>query len=194
MVDKLMYLKQLEVESIYIICEVVVEFDNLVMLYLIGKDFVVMLYLVCKVFFFGKLFFLVMYVDICWKFQEMYRFCDWMVEEMGLDLIIYVNLDGVVQGINLFIYGSVKYIDVMKIEGFKQVLDKYGFDVVFGGVCCDEEKLWVKEWVYLFCDSKYCWDLKNQCFELWNIYNGKVKKGELICVFLLFNWIELDIW
>lgn len=106
-------------ESIYIICEVVVEFLNLVMFYFIGKDFSVMLYLVCKVFYSGMLFFLLLYVDIGWKFCEMYEFCDCMVKVYGCELLVYKNLEGVVMGINLFVYGSVKYIDIMKIEGLK---------------------------------------------------------------------------
>lgn len=153
-----------------------------------------MLYLVCKVFYLGILLFLLLYVDIGWKFCEMYEFCDWIVKVYGCELLVYKNLEGVVMGINLFVYGSVKYIDIMKIEGLKQVLNKYGFDVVFGGVCCDEEKFCVKECIYFFCDCFYCWDLKNQCLELWYNYNGQINKGESICVFLFFNWIELDIW
>ena len=124
----------------------------------------------------------------------MYRFRDRMVEEMGLDLITHVNPDGVAQGINPFTHGSAKHTDVMKTEGLKQALDKYGFDAAFGGARRDEEKSRAKERVYSFRDSKHRWDPKNQRPELWNIYNGKVKKGESIRVFPLSNWTELDIW
>ena len=194
MLDKLTHLKQLEAESIHIIREVAAEFDNPVMLYSIGKDSAVMLHLARKAFFPGKLPFPVMHVDTRWKFQEMYAFREKMVNEYGLDLITHINPDGVAQDMNPFTYGSAKHTDVMKTEGLKQALDKYGFDAAFGGARRDEEKSRAKERVYSFRDSKHRWDPKNQRPELWNIYNGKVKKGESIRVFPLSNWTELDIW
>lgn len=194
MLDKLTHLKQLEAESIHIIREVAAEFDNPVMLYSIGKDSAVMLHLARKAFFPGKLPFPVLHVDTRWKFQEMYRFREKMVNEYGLDLITHINPDGVAQDMNPFTYGSAKHTDVMKTEGLKQALDKYGFDAAFGGARRDEEKSRAKERVYSFRDSKHRWDPKNQRPELWNVYNGKVKKGESIRVFPLSNWTELDIW
>ena len=194
MLDKLTHLKQLEAESIHIIREVAAEFDNPVMLYSIGKDSAVMLHLARKAFFPGKLPFPVLHVDTRWKFQEMYRFREKMVSEYGLDLLIHINPDGVAQDMNPFTYGSAKHTDVMKTEGLKQALDKYGFDAAFGGARRDEEKSRAKERVYSFRDSKHRWDPKNQRPELWNVYNGKVKKGESIRVFPLSNWTELDIW
>ena len=131
MVDKLTHLKQLEAESIHIIREVAAEFDNPVMLYSIGKDSAVMLHLARKAFFPGKLPFPVMHVDTRWKFQEMYKFRDKMVEELGLDLITHINPDGVAQNINPFTHGSAKHTDIMKTEGLKQALDKHGFDAAF---------------------------------------------------------------
>ena len=194
MLDKLTHLKQLEAESIHIIREVAAEFDNPVMLYSIGKDSAVMLHLARKAFFPGKLPFPVLHVDTRWKFQEMYRFREKMVSEYGLDQLTHINPDGVAQDMNPFTYGSAKHTDVMKTEGLKQALDKYGFDAAFGGARRDEEKSRAKERVYSFRDSKHRWDPKNQRPELWNIYNGKVKKGESIRVFPLSNWTELDIW
>ena len=194
MLDKLTHLKQLEAESIHIIREVAAEFDNPVMLYSIGKDSAVMLHLARKAFFPGKLPFPVLHVDTRWKFQEMYRFREKMVNEYGLDLLTHINPDGVAQDMNPFTYGSAKHTDVMKTEGLKQALDKYGFDAAFGGARRDEEKSRAKERVYSFRDSKHRWDPKNQRPELWNVYNGKVKKGESIRVFPLSNWTELDIW
>lgn len=194
MLDKLTHLKQLEAESIHIIREVAAEFDNPVMLYSIGKDSAVMLHLARKAFFPGKLPFPVLHVDTRWKFQEMYRFREKMVSEYGLDLLTHINPDGVAQDMNPFTYGSAKHTDVMKTEGLKQALDKYGFDAAFGGARRDEEKSRAKERVYSFRDSKHRWDPKNQRPELWNVYNGKVKKGESIRVFPLSNWTELDIW
>ena len=194
MVDKLTHLKQLEAESIHIIREVAAEFDNPVMLYSIGKDSAVMLHLARKAFFPGRLPFPVMHVDTRWKFQEMYSFREKMVAEMDLDLITHVNPDGVAQNINPFTHGSAKHTDIMKTEGLKQALDKHGFDAAFGGARRDEEKSRAKERVYSFRDSKHRWDPKNQRPELWNVYNGNVKKGESIRVFPLSNWTELDIW
>ena len=194
MVDKLTHLKQLEAESIHIIREVAAEFDNPVMLYSIGKDSAVMLHLARKAFFPGKLPFPVMHVDTQWKFQEMYKFRDKMVAEMGLELITHVNPEGVAQGINPFTHGSAKHTDIMKTEGLKQALDKYGFDAAFGGARRDEEKSRAKERVYSFRDKNHRWDPKSQRPELWNIYNAKINKGESIRVFPLSNWTELDIW
>lgn len=194
MLDKLTHLKQLEAESIHIIREVAAEFDNPVMLYSIGKDSAVMLHLARKAFFPGKLPFPVMHIDTRWKFQEMYAFRKKMVDEYGLDLITHTNPDGVAQNMNPFTYGSAKHTDVMKTEGLKQALDKYGFDAAFGGARRDEEKSRAKERVYSFRDTKHRWDPKNQRPELWNVYNGNVKKGESIRVFPLSNWTELDIW
>ena len=194
MLDKLTHLKQLEAESIHIIREVAAEFYNPVMLYSIGKDSAVMLHLARKAFFPGKLPFPVLHVDTSWKFQEMYRFREKMVSEYGLELLTHINPDGVAQDMNTFTYGSAKHTDVMKTEGLKQALDKYGFDAAFGGARRDEEKSRAKERVYSFRDSKHRWDPKNQRPELWNVYNGKVKKGESIRVFPLSNWTELDIW
>ena len=194
MVDKLTHLKQLEAESIHIIREVAAEFDNPVMLYSIGKDSAVMLHLARKAFFPGKLPFPVMHVDTRWKFQEMYKFRDKMVEELGLDLITHINPDGVAQNINPFTHGSAKHTDIMKTEGLKQALNKYAFDAAFGGARRDEEKSRAKERVYSFRDKLHQWDPKNQRPELWNLYNGKVNKGESIRVFPLSNWTELDVW
>ncbi|SER09224.1 MULTISPECIES: sulfate adenylyltransferase subunit CysD [Pseudomonas] len=194
MLDKLTHLKQLEAESIHIIREVAAEFDNPVMLYSIGKDSAVMLHLARKAFFPGKLPFPVLHVDTGWKFKAMYEFRDRMVKEMGLDLLIHQNPEGVAQGINPFTHGSAKHTDVMKTQGLKQALDKYGFDAAFGGARRDEEKSRAKERVYSFRDTKHRWDPKNQRPELWSIYNGNINKGESIRVFPLSNWTELDIW
>lgn len=194
MLDKLTHLKQLEAESIHIIREVAAEFDNPVMLYSIGKDSAVMLHLARKAFFPGKLPFPVLHVDTRWKFQEMYSFRDHMVQEANLDLLVHINPDGIEQNINPFTHGSAKHTDIMKTQGLKQALDKYGFDAAFGGARRDEEKSRAKERVYSFRDNKHRWDPKNQRPELWNIYNGKINKGESIRVFPLSNWTELDIW
>ncbi|WP_370315547.1 sulfate adenylyltransferase subunit CysD [Thalassolituus sp.] len=190
----LTHLKQLEAESIHIIREVAAEFDNPVMLYSIGKDSAVMLHLARKAFYPGKPPFPLMHVDTTWKFREMIEFRDKMAKEIGMELIVHTNQEGVEQGIGPFTHGSSKHTDVMKTQALKQALDKYKFDAAFGGARRDEEKSRAKERVYSFRDSKHRWDPKNQRPELWNIYNGKVNKGESIRVFPLSNWTELDIW
>lgn len=194
MSNTLTHLKQLEAESIHIIREVAAEFDNPVMLYSIGKDSAVMLHLARKAFYPGKLPFPVMHVDTRWKFQEMYSFRERMVQDYELDLLTHINPDGIAQDINPFVHGSAKHTDIMKTEGLKQALDKHGFDAAFGGARRDEEKSRAKERVYSFRDNKHRWDPKNQRPELWNIYNGKINKGDSIRVFPLSNWTELDIW
>ncbi len=190
----LTHLKQLEAESIHIIREVAAEFDNPVMLYSIGKDSAVMLHLARKAFYPGKPPFPLLHVDTTWKFRKMIAFRDQMAKEVGMDLIVHINQEGVDQGIGPFTHGSSKHTDIMKTAALKQALDKYGFDAAFGGARRDEEKSRAKERVYSFRDNKHRWDPKNQRPELWNIYNGKVNKGESIRVFPLSNWTELDIW
>lgn len=190
----LTHLKQLEAESIHIIREVAAEFDNPVMLYSVGKDSAVMMHLAMKAFYPGKPPFPLMHIDTTWKFKEMIEFRDKRVADLGWDLIVHVNQDGVDMGISPFVHGSAKHTDIMKTAGLKQALDKHGFDAAFGGARRDEEKSRAKERVYSFRDKNHRWDPKNQRPELWNIYNGKVDKGESIRVFPLSNWTELDIW
>lgn len=191
---KLTHLKQLEAESIHIIREVAAEFDNPVMLYSVGKDSAVMLHLTMKAFYPGKPPFPMMHVDTTWKFKEMIAFRDKLISDLGLDIIVHTNQEGVEQGIGPFTHGSKKHTDVMKTDGLKQALDKHQFDAAFGGARRDEEKSRAKERVYSFRDKNHRWDPKNQRPELWNIYNGKLDKGESIRVFPLSNWTELDIW
>jgi len=188
------HLKQLEAESIHIIREVAAEFDNPVMLYSVGKDSAVMLHLAMKAFAPGKPPFPLMHVDTTWKFREMITFRDKMAEKVGMKLIVHTNQEGVAQGVGPFTHGSAKHTDVMKTQALKQALEKHGFDAAFGGARRDEEKSRAKERVYSFRDKFHRWDPKNQRPELWNLYNGKVNKGESIRVFPLSNWTELDIW
>ena len=192
--ERLTHLKQLEAESIHIIREVAAEFENPVMLYSIGKDSAVMLHLALKAFYPAKLPFPLLHVDTGWEFKDMIKFRDNMAKEHGFDLIVHQNKEGKDAGVNPFDYGSSKYTDIMRTQGLKQALDKYQFDAAFGGARRDEEKSRAKERVYSFRDSKHRWDPKNQRPELWNLYNGKVNKGESIRVFPLSNWTELDIW
>ena len=188
------HLKALEAESIHIIREVAAEFDNPVMLYSIGKDSTVMLHLARKAFAPGKPPFPLMHVNTTWKFKEMIEFRDRMAKEAGMELISHTNQEGVAANINPFDHGSSKYTDVMKTQALKQALNMHGFDAAFGGARRDEEKSRAKERVYSFRDKNHRWDPKVQRPELWNLYNGRINKGESIRVFPLSNWTELDIW
>ncbi|RTE86052.1 MULTISPECIES: sulfate adenylyltransferase subunit CysD [Gammaproteobacteria] len=188
------HLKALESESIQIFREVAAEFENPVMLYSVGKDSSVLLHLARKAFYPGKIPFPLMHVNTTWKFREMIEFRDRMADEMGFELLEHINPEGLEAGIGPFSHGSAKHTDVMKTQALKQALNKYKFDAAFGGARRDEEKSRAKERVYSFRDQNHRWDPKNQRPELWNIYNGKVDKGESIRVFPLSNWTELDIW
>ncbi|WCL55105.1 sulfate adenylyltransferase subunit CysD [Gimibacter soli] len=190
----LTHLKRLEAESIQIMREVVAEAENPVMLYSIGKDSSVMLHLAMKAFYPSKPPFPVMHVDTTWKFREMIEFRDRYTAELGLDLIVHINQEGVEQGIGPFTHGSAVHTDIMKTASLKQALDKYGFDAAFGGARRDEEKSRAKERIFSFRSAQHRWDPKNQRPELWSIYNARKSKGESIRVFPLSNWTELDIW
>jgi sulfate adenylyltransferase subunit 2 len=190
----LTHLKQLEAESIHIMREVAAEFDKPVMLYSVGKDSAVMLHLALKAFYPGKLPFPLMHVDTTWKFKEMIAFRDQQIEKLGLDIIVHTNQEGLDAGIGPFTHGSEKHTDIMKTQALKQALNKHKFDAAFGGARRDEEKSRAKERVFSFRDKNHVWDPKNQRPELWNVYNGKINKGESIRVFPLSNWTELDIW
>jgi sulfate adenylyltransferase subunit 2 len=191
----LTHLKQLEAESIHIIREVAAEFQKPVMLYSIGKDSSVMVRLAEKAFSPGKPPFPLMHVDTTWKFRDMIEFRENLIrKQLGWDLIVYINEEGVRRGIGPFTHGSEVHTDIMKTDALKQALTKYRFDAAFGGARRDEEKSRAKERVYSFRDKNHAWDPKNQRPELWNLYNGRVHKGESIRVFPLSNWTELDIW
>jgi sulfate adenylyltransferase subunit 2 len=190
----LTHLKTLENESIQIFREVVAEFENPVMLYSVGKDSSVLLHLARKAFYPGKIPFPLLHVDTTWKFKEMIAFRDRMAAEYDFELLVHQNPEGLAMNISPFTHGSGKHTDIMKTQGLKQALDQYKFDAAFGGARRDEEKSRAKERMYSFRDRHHRWDPKNQRPELWNIFNGRVEKGESIRVFPLSNWTELDIW
>ena len=192
--DRLTHLKQLEAESMHIMREVVAEFSNPAMLYSVGKDSSVMLHVLQKAFYPAPPPLPLVHVDTKWKFKEMIEFRDKRAKEVGMELIVYSNPKGIEMDISPFTHGSAVHTDVMKTEGLKQMLDIQKFDAVFGGARRDEEKSRAKERIYSFRDENHRWDPKNQRPELWNVYNGKHKKGESIRVFPLSNWTELDIW
>lgn len=190
----LTHLKRLEAESIHIMREVVAEADNPVMLYSVGKDSAVMLHLARKAFAPAPPPFPLLHVDTRWKFRDMYTFRDKMAQESGMDLLVHINPEGVEKNINPFTHGSAIHTDIMKTESLKQALDKYKFDVAFGGARRDEEKSRAKERIFSFRDGHHRWDPKNQRPELWKLYNTRKLKGESIRVFPISNWTELDIW
>ncbi len=190
----LTHLQRLEAESIHIMREVVAEAENPVMLYSIGKDSAVMLHLAVKAFYPAPPPFPLLHVDTTWKFQEMYKFRDQIAKELGFELLVHQNEEGIKQGVSPFTHGSELHTDILKTQGLKQALDKYEFDVAFGGARRDEEKSRAKERVFSFRTSAHRWEPKSQRPELWNLYNAKKRKGESIRVFPLSNWTELDIW
>lgn len=191
--NKLTHLDQLEAEAIYIIREVAAECEKPVMLYSIGKDSSVMLHLAMKAFYPEKPPFPFMHIDTTWKFKEMITFRDRRAKEMGIEMIVYTNEEGVKRGINPFDHGSA-YTDIMKTQALKDALDKYSFTAAFGGGRRDEEKSRAKERIFSFRNSKHAWDPKNQRPEMWKLYNTRINKGESMRVFPLSNWTEKDIW
>jgi sulfate adenylyltransferase subunit 2 len=193
-ISRLSHLQQLEDESIHIMREVAAQFSKPVMMYSIGKDSSVMLHLAMKAFYPSKPPFPLLHVDTTWKFKEMIAFRNQRAKDLGLDLIVHINQDGVRDGIGPFSHGSAIHTDVMKTQSLRQALDKYQFDAAFGGARRDEEKSRSKERVFSFRTASHRWDPKNQRPELWRMFNGRVHKGESIRVFPLSNWTELDIW
>ncbi|WP_183236585.1 sulfate adenylyltransferase subunit CysD [Bradyrhizobium sp. CIR18] len=188
------HLRRLEAESIHILRETAAEFRKPVMLYSIGKDSSVLLHLAMKAFHPGKPPFPLLHVDTTWKFREMIAFRDRRALELGIDLIVHTNNDGLSQGIDLFTHGSARYTDVMKTQALRQALDLHGFDAAIGGARRDEEKSRAKERVFSHRSAAHRWDPKNQRPELWSLYNTMLAPGESIRVFPLSNWTELDVW
>lgn len=193
--DRVLHLQQLEAESIHVLREVAAEFDKPVMLYSIGKDSSVILHLARKAFFPGKPPFPLLHIDSTWEFREMIEFRERFArKELGLDVIAYVNQQGVQDNINPFDHGSKVYTDVMRTQPLKQALSEYAFDAAIGGGRRDEERSRAKERVFSFRDTHHRWDPRNQRPELWNVYNTWKRPGESIRVFPLSNWTELDVW
>jgi len=188
------HLRSLEAEAIHIFREIVAEALNPVMLYSIGKDSAVMLHLALKAFFPSRPPFPLLHIDTTWKFKEMIVFRDKRVEELGLDLIVHINQDGLARGINPFDHGSAVHTDVMKTEALKQALDKHKFDAAFGGARRDEEKSRAKERIISYRNELHRWDPRNQRPELWNLFNCRLNPGESLRAFPLSNWTEFDIW
>ncbi|MBT7122385.1 MAG: sulfate adenylyltransferase subunit CysD, partial [Clostridia bacterium] len=190
---ELTHLDQLEAEAIYIIREVAAECEKPVMLYSVGKDSSVLLHLALKAFYPQKPPFPFMHIDTTWKFKQMIAFRDRRAKELGIEMIVHTNEQGVAQGINPFDNGAA-YTDIMKTQALKEGLDKHGFTAAFGGGRRDEEKSRAKERVFSFRNAEHAWDPKNQRPEMWKLYNTRLHKGESMRVFPISNWTEKDIW
>jgi sulfate adenylyltransferase subunit 2 len=188
------HLQRLESESLHILREVAAQFRNPVLMYSIGKDSTVLLHLALKAFYPSKPPFTLLHIDSTWEFAETIEFRDRRVKELGVDLIVHVNHDGVAQGIGPFTHGSAVHTEVMRTQALKEALTKYRVDAAIGGARRDEEKSRAKERVFSFRTSTHRWDPKNQRPELWSLYNGRISPGESIRVFPLSNWTELDVW
>ena len=188
------HLQRLEAESIHIMREVAAEATRPVMLYSIGKDSSVMLHLALKAFHPSPPPFPLLHVDTGWKFREMIAFRDRRARELGLELIVHQNEEGIAAGIGPITHGAGVHTDVMKTQALKQALEVHRFDAAFGGARRDEEKSRAKERIFSFRNASHRWDPKNQRPELWNLYNGRVRDGESMRVFPLSNWTELDVW
>jgi sulfate adenylyltransferase subunit 2 len=188
------HLRRLEAEAIHVIREVVATFSNPVVLYSIGKDSSVLLHLAMKAFYPAKPPFPFLHVDTKWKFREMIEFRDRMARELGFDLLVHVNQDGIDQGIGPFTHGSNVHTHVMKTMGLRQALEKYGFDAALAGARRDEEKSRAKERIFSIRSAQHGWDPQRQRPEMWKTYNTRVGQGETMRVFPLSNWTEFDIW
>jgi sulfate adenylyltransferase subunit 2 len=188
------YLQQLEAEAIHIFREAAAAFRNPVILYSIGKDSSVLLHLALKAFHPAKPPFAVLHVDTTWKFREMIAFRDRRLAELGLDLQVHVNRDGLARGIGPLSHGAAVHTDIMKTEALKQALDLRGFDGAIGGARRDEEASRAKERIFSLRSASHRWDPRRQRPELWHNYNGRLAPGESMRVFPLSNWTELDVW
>jgi sulfate adenylyltransferase subunit 2 len=191
---RLTHLRRLEAESIHILREVAASFENPVMMYSIGKDSSVLLHLAMKAFYPSVPPFPLLHIDTTWKFKEMIAFRDQRAAELGIDLVVHTNPDGIRDGVGPFSHGSSVHTDVMKTQALKQALDQYKFDCAIGGARRDEEKSRAKERVMSFRSKGHIWDPKNQRPELWSLYNTRIAQGESVRAFPISNWTELDIW
>jgi sulfate adenylyltransferase subunit 2 len=193
-VPSLTHLQRLEAESIQILREAVSESERPVMLYSVGKDSSVMLHLAVKAFAPSPPPFPLLHVDTTWKFRAMYEFRDRMAARVGMELLVHQNPDCLERDINPFDHGSALHTDMWKTEGLKQALDRFGFDLAFGGARRDEERSRAKERVFSIRSAQHRWDPKVQRPELWRLYNARTAPGESVRVFPLSNWTELDVW
>jgi sulfate adenylyltransferase subunit 2 len=188
------HLDLLEAESIHIFREAAAQFRKPVLLYSIGKDSTVLLHLARKAFFPQALPFPLLHVDTTWKFKEMIAFRNRTAKQLGLELIVHTNEDGIRRGINPIDHAPSIHTDVLKTQALKQALDKYAFDAAFGGARRDEEASRAKERVFSFRASGHRWDPRRQRPEMWHLLNGRLGTGETVRIFPMSNWTEKDVW
>ena len=187
-------LDALEAEAIHIFREAAGAFRRPVMLYSIGKDSSVLLHLALKAFAPGKVPFPLLHVDTTWKFKEMIEFRDRTARELGLDLIVHVNQEGVEEGVGPFTHGTHEHTRIMKTVALRQALDAGGFDAAFGGARRDEERSRAKERVFSLREPGHRWEPRKQRPEFWRTANTQLADGQTMRVFPMSNWTELDIW
>ncbi|MEW5808539.1 MAG: sulfate adenylyltransferase subunit CysD [Actinomycetota bacterium] len=188
---ELSHLRALEAEAIHIIREVAAEFERPVLLFSGGKDSIVMLHLALKAFKPGRLPFPVMHVDTGHNFDEVLQARDELVAQSGVRLVVAKVQDDIDAG---RVVETIPSRNPMQTFTLLRAIRENKFDAAFGGARRDEEKARAKERVFSFRDEFGQWDPKNQRPELWNLYNGRHRKGEHIRAFPLSNWTEFDIW
>ncbi len=188
------HLRRLEAEAIFIMREVVAEFERPVMLYSIGKDSSVMLHLALKAFFPAVPPFPLLHIDTTWKFKEMIAFRDRAAARAGMELRVHTNAEGLARGISPVASGSAVHTQVMKTEALRQALDAGGYDAAFGGARRDEEKSRAKERIFSHRSAGHAWNPRDQRPELWRLFNTRLRPGESMRVFPLSNWTEGDVW
>ncbi len=187
-------LDQIEAESIHIFREVAAEFERPCMLFSGGKDSIVMLRLAEKAFSPARLPFPVMHVDTGHNFPEVLEFRDRRLAEVGARLVVASVQQSIDDGRVTEETGPRASRNRLQTTTLLDAVGEHRFDALFGGARRDEEKARAKERVYSFRDEFGQWDPKNQRPELWNLYNGRIRRGEHIRVFPISNWTELDIW
>jgi len=188
------HLRRLEAEGIHIIREVAASFRNPVLLYSIGKDSSVVLHLMMKAFAPGKPPFRLLHIATGWDFRAMLEFRDRRAAELGLDLLVHTNPDGIARGINPISSGPQLHAQVNSTEALKQALDLYRVDAALGGARRDEEKARAKERVFSIRGPGHGWDPRDQRPELWSLFNTRLAEGQTVRVFPLSNWTEFDVW
>jgi len=187
-------LQRLEAESIFILREAVSDFRNPAMLYSMGKDSSALVHLAQKAFAPAKPPFPLLHIDTTWKFREMIAFRDQTAARLGMDLLVHVNQEGLARGVSPIASGSAIHTQVMKTEALRQALDHWRFDAAFGGARRDEEKSRAKERIFSYRSAHHGWDPRKQRPELWQLFNTRISAGEMMRVFPLSNWTELDVW
>jgi sulfate adenylyltransferase subunit 2 len=187
-------LDALEAEAIWAIREAIAGFTRPVLLYSIGKDSTVLLHLVAKACSPGKIPIPVLHIDTTWKFAEMISFRDQTASQLGLELRVHTNPDGIAANINPFEHGSDEYTRIMKTVALRQALDSGDYDVALGGARRDEERSRAKERMFSIRGAGHVWDPSGQRPEFWTTVNAALAPGQSMRAFPLSNWTEIDVW